>query len=428
MDKIVIKGGKRLEGEVEIGGAKNSSLPLMASSILSSEECILTNVPSLKDIETFKELLAIMGGKIQQEGRTLCISARDINRCEAPYELVKTMRASVLVLGPLVARFGKAHVSLPGGCAIGPRPINFHINGLKKMGAEVEIRHGYIEVKASRLRGADISFDVPSVTGTENIMMAAVLAEGTTIIRNAACEPEVVDLANFLIQRGARIYCAGTSTVIIEGVKELAGGIYKVMPDRIEAGTYLIAGAITGGDVTVCKCIPDHLETILNKLMMAGMKIETFSDRIRLVSDKGISAVDVTTMPYPGFPTDMQAQMMALMTISKGLSVIRETIFENRFTHVPELRRMGAQIRLQGNCAIIEGVNTLSGAPVMATDLRASASLVLAGLVASGSTEIHRVYHLDRGYENMENKLSMLGADIKRVREKSSIHVTEGTS
>ncbi|HAS17616.1 MAG: UDP-N-acetylglucosamine 1-carboxyvinyltransferase [Nitrospirae bacterium RIFCSPHIGHO2_02_FULL_42_12] len=416
MDTILIKGGKKLKGEVEISGAKNSALPIIASSILSTEECVLTNVPLLKDIQTIKLVLESMGARVRRDGYTFAIDAKDLKSCEAPYELVKTMRASVLVLGPLVARFGEARVSLPGGCAIGTRPVNLHIAGLQKMGAEVEIKHGYVEVRAKRLKGANISFDISTVTGTENIMMAAVLAEGETVIGNAACEPEVVDLANFLIKRGAKIKGAGTDTIIIEGVLRLSGGTYEIMPDRIETGTYLISGAITGGDVTVRRCVPSHIEAVLSKLSVVGVKTEVFSDSIRVVADRGISAVDVRTMPYPGFPTDMQAQIMALMTISNGLSVITETVFENRFIHVPELRRMGAKIKLQENYAVVEGVKSLSGAPVMATDLRASASLVLAGLVAEGQTEVHRVYHLDRGYESMERKLSGLGADIVRVK------------
>jgi len=416
VDKILIKGGKKLKGEVEISGAKNSALPIIASSILSTEECVLTNVPLLKDIQTIKLVLESMGARVRRDGYTFAIDAKDLKSCEAPYELVKTMRASVLVLGPLVARFGEARVSLPGGCAIGTRPVNLHIAGLQKMGAEVEIKHGYVEVRAKRLKGANISFDISTVTGTENIMMAAVLAEGETVIGNAACEPEVVDLANFMIKRGAKIKGAGTDTIIIDGVSRLGGGTYEIMPDRIETGTYLISGAITGGDVTVRRCIPSHIEAVLSKLSAVGVKTEVFSDSIRVVADRGISAVDVRTMPYPGFPTDMQAQIMALMTISNGLSVITETVFENRFIHVPELRRMGAKIKLQENYAVVEGVKSLSGAPVMATDLRASASLVLAGLVAEGQTEVHRVYHLDRGYESMERKLSGLGADIVRVK------------
>ena len=416
MDTILIKGGKKLKGEVEISGAKNSALPIIASSILSTEECVLTNVPLLKDIQTIKLVLESMGARVRRDGYTFAIDAKDLKSCEAPYELVKTMRASVLVLGPLVARFGEARVSLPGGCAIGTRPVNLHIAGLQKMGAEVEIKHGYVEVRAKRLKGANISFDISTVTGTENIMMAAVLAEGETVIGNAACEPEVVDLANFLIKRGAKIKGAGTDTIIIEGVLRLSGGTYEIMPDRIETGTYLISGAITGGDVTVRRCVPSHIEAVLSKLSVVGVKTEVFSDSIRVVADRGISAVDVRTMPYPGFPTDMQAQIMALMTISNGLSVITETVFENRFIHVPELMRMGAKIKLQENYAVVEGVKSLSGAPVMATDLRASASLVLAGLVAEGQTEVHRVYHLDRGYESMERKLSGLGADIVRVK------------
>ena len=416
MDKILITGRRRLEGEVEISGAKNSALPVITSSILSPEECILNNVPLLKDITTMKQLMECMGAHIRRDGHTLTVNAKDLKSCEAPYELVKTMRASVLVLGPLVARFGEARVSLPGGCAIGARPVNLHIAGLQKMGAEVEIKGGYVEVRAKRLKGAKIYMDISSVTGTENMMMAAVLADGITEIKNAACEPEVADLANFLIRRGARIKGAGTDTIIIEGVANISGGTYEIMPDRIETGTYLMAGAITGGYVTVKRCIRGHLEAVMSKLRAAGVKIDAGTDSVRVVADNGLSAVDVRTMPYPGFPTDMQAQIMALMAVSKGLGVITETIFESRFTHVPELRRMGAHIKLQGNNAVVEGVKTLSGAPVMATDLRASASLVLAGLVAEGQTEIHRIYHLDRGYERLEEKLSKLGADIVRVK------------
>ncbi|MBI5406215.1 MAG: UDP-N-acetylglucosamine 1-carboxyvinyltransferase [Nitrospirae bacterium] len=416
MDKVLITGGRKLQGEVEISGAKNSALPIIASTILSVDECVLSNVPLLKDIQTIKKLLECMGARIKREGDTLDVNTKDLKSCEAPYELVKTMRASVLVLGPLVARFGEARVSLPGGCAIGTRPINLHIAGLQKMGAEVEIKHGYVEVRAKRLKGAKIYFDISTVTGTENLMMAAVIADGVTVLGNVACEPEVVDLANFLTKRGARIRGAGTDTIIIEGVARLSGGSYEVMPDRIEAGTYLACGAITGGDVTVKRCIPAHLEAVLATLRAAGLKTEVTSDSIRVIADNGITAVDVRTMPYPGFPTDMQAQIMALMTIGRGLSVITETIFENRFIHVPELRRMGANIKLQGNYAIVEGVKSLTGAPVMATDLRASASLVVAGLVAEGKTEIHRIYHLDRGYERMEEKLSQIGADIVRVK------------
>ena len=416
MDRVIITGGKRLTGEVEISGAKNAALPIIASTILSTEDCSIENVPLLKDIQTIQKLLESMGAAIRRDGYTLSVNAKELKSCEAPYELVKTMRASVLVLGPLVARFGEARVSLPGGCAIGTRPINLHIAGLQKMGAEVEIKHGYVEVRAKKLKGAKIYFDIPTVTGTENLMMAAALADGVTELGNAACEPEVVDLANFLTKRGARIKGAGTDTIIIEGVSKIKGSSYEVMPDRIEAGTYLVSGAITGGDVTVRRCIPTHLEAVLNKLRVSGIKTEVFSDSVRVVADNGISAVDVRTMPYPGFPTDMQAQIMALMTVSKGLSVITETVFENRYIHVPELRRMGAKIKLQGNNAIVEGVKNLSGAPVMATDLRASASLVVAGLVANGKTEIHRIYHLDRGYERLEEKLSQIGAEIVRVK------------
>ena len=327
MDRILITGGKRLKGEVEISGAKNSALPIITSAILSTEDCILNNVPFLNDIKTMKKLMESMGAMIGRKGHTFTINTKDLKSCEAPYDLVRTMRASVVVLGPLVARFGEARVSLPGGCAIGARPINLHIAGLQKMGAEVEIKHGYVEVKAKRLKGAKIYFDIPTVTGTENLMMAAALADGVTELKNAACEPEVVDLANFLNMRGARITGAGTDTIVIEGVSEIRGGTYDIMPDRIETGTYVIAGAITRGDVVVRKCVPQNLEAVISKLRAVGVRIETGSDTIRVIADNGLTAVDVRTMPYPGFPTDMQAQIMSLMAVSRGLSVITETIF-----------------------------------------------------------------------------------------------------
>ncbi|MBI5197722.1 MAG: UDP-N-acetylglucosamine 1-carboxyvinyltransferase [Nitrospirae bacterium] len=415
MDRMVITGGKRLQGEVEISGAKNSALPLLASTILSPEACELSRVPKLRDVQTMLQLLQQMGAAFAWDQDRVSIQTKELRNCEAPYALVKTMRASVLVLGPLVARFGQARVSLPGGCAIGARPINLHIDGLRKMGAEVLIHHGYVEAKARRLRGARICFDISTVTGTENLMMAAALAEGTTVLENAACEPEVEDLARCINQRGGRVQGAGTPTIVIQGVSSLSGGSYTVMPDRIEAGTYLLAGAITGGEVRIQRCVPDHLCALIQKLQEAGVQIETDSDAIRVVGSGVTKAVDVETRPYPGFPTDMQAQIMALMAVSRGRSVITETVFENRFTHVAELRRMGADIRVSGHTATVQGVKNLSGAPVMASDLRASASLILAGLVADGQTEIQRIYHLDRGYERLREKLTGLGAEIRRV-------------
>ena len=417
MDKIVIKGGNRLQGEVAIGGAKNAALPILASTLLSSGEFRIRRVPKLVDVTTIRRLLSRLGAKIFDEGDGLVVQMNHVTSCEAPYELVKTMRASVLVLGPLAARMGEAHVSLPGGCAIGARPINLHLNGLEKMGAKVKIEHGYVSVKTKRLRGATINLEVPTVTGTENLMMAATLAEGTTRIENAACEPEVTDLAQFLNKRGARISGAGTNVITIEGTEKLDGADYEVMPDRIEAGTYLAAAAVTGRDVLVSGCTPIYLDAILSKLRELGVNVKEETKGIRVWGPKRLKAVDVKTLPYPGFPTDMQAQIMAVMALAKGLSVITETVFEGRFGHVAELRRMGADIRVQGKQAIVQGVVRLTGAPVMASDLRASASLVIAGLAAEGTTEISRVYHLDRGYERIEEKLSQIGATISRRKE-----------
>ncbi|HXC61938.1 MAG TPA: UDP-N-acetylglucosamine 1-carboxyvinyltransferase [Nitrospiria bacterium] len=417
MDKIVITGGKRLQGEVAIGGAKNAALPILASTLLSSGEYHIRRVPKLMDVTTIRRLLTQLGAKIFDEGDGLAVEMNHVTSCEAPYELVKTMRASVLVLGPLAARMGEAHVSLPGGCAIGARPVNLHLDGLEKMGAEVKIEHGYVRVKAKRLKGATIHLDMPTVTGTENLMMAATLAEGTTRIENAACEPEVVDLARFLEKRGAKITGAGTSAITIEGTEKLNGADYEVMPDRIEAGTYLAAGAVTGGDVLVSGCAPSYLDAVLLKLREAGVKLKEDAKGIRVWGPKRLKAVDVKTLPYPGFPTDMQAQMMAVMSFASGLSVITETVFEGRFGHVAELRRMGADIRVQGSQAVVQGVPGLTGAPVMASDLRASASLIIAGLAAEGTTEISRVYHLDRGYERIEEKLGQLGVTVSRRKE-----------
>jgi UDP-N-acetylglucosamine 1-carboxyvinyltransferase len=415
MQSIVIEGGKRLKGEVRISGAKNAALPILCATLLAPGENTITNVPVLKDVSTMGLLLEGLGAKVEHADGTYRINTKKVNKDEAPYDLVKTMRASVLVLGPLVARLGRAKVSLPGGCAIGERPINLHLMGLEKMGAKVEIEHGYVVASAKRLKGAKIYLDSPTVTGTENLMMAATLADGMTTLENAACEPEITDLANYLNAMGARVRGAGTDTIRIEGVDTLKPAKYSVMPDRIETGTFLTAGAITGGEITVRDCVPEHSTPLLQKLREAGLEIETGADWIRLACHQRPKSVDIKTLPYPGFPTDMQAQFMALMCMADGLSVITETVFENRFMHIAELKRMGADIKVQGNAAIVSGVKQLLGAPVMATDLRASASLVVAALAASGSSEISRVYHLDRGYEMMEEKLQALGARIKRV-------------
>ncbi len=419
MDKIVISGGIPLKGEVLVSGAKNSALPILASTILGGGECVITNVPRVVDVVTMGKLLGLLGASVEHEGNRAVIKADVIHSTHAPYELVKTMRASVLVLGPLVARWGEATVSLPGGCAIGSRPVNLHLAGLAKLGAEVSIEHGYIRAKAKRLKGALLYCDVPTVTGTENLMMAASLAEGTTVIENAAKEPEIVDLADFLVKRGARIAGAGTDVITIEGVRELRGSDHEVIPDRIEAGTYLVAGAITKGAVSVNRCRPEHLDPLVNKLREAGADIQVEKERIKLDATKvgRLKGVDVRTLPFPGFPTDMQAQMVALMTVAEGTSVITETVFESRFMHVEELWRMGADIRVEGNRVVITGRERLTGAPVMASDLRASAGLILAGLAAEGTTEVLRVYHLDRGYERIEGKLRKLGAVIEREKQ-----------
>ncbi len=415
MQSIVIEGGKRLSGEVKISGAKNSALPILCASLLAPGEHAISNVPVLQDVLTMGKLLENLGAKVQSSDGVFHIDTENLTKDEAPYELVKTMRASVLVLGPLVARLGSARVSLPGGCAIGARPINLHLAGLRDMGAEVEIEHGYVMAKAKRLKGARIYFDTPTVTGTENLIMAATLADGRTVLENAACEPEVTDLAACLTGMGAKINGAGTDTIRIEGVSELKPMKYSVMPDRIEAGTYLAAGAVTGGEVRITGCEPLHSAALLTKLRECGFEIEKGGDWIRLKGRDRPRAVDIKTLPYPGFPTDMQAQFMALMCVADGLSVITETVFENRFMHIAELKRMGADIKVQGNAAVVQGVKNLFGAPVMATDLRASASLVIAALAAKGSSEISRVYHLDRGYEKMEEKLQGIGARIKRA-------------
>lgn len=419
MDKLIIHGGKPLHGEVAISGAKNAALPIMAAALLAQDHVTISNVPHLRDVTTMMELLGQLGGRLTvDESMSIQIDVSNVNKLVAPYELVKTMRASILVLGPLLARFGQAKVSLPGGCAIGTRPVDLHLKALKAMGADIEVKHGYIKATThgKRLKGASIVFDIVTVTGTENIMMAAALAEGKTVLKNAAREPEVVDLANFLIQMGAKITGAGTSIIEIEGVDALVGCDYTVMPDRIEAATYLVAGAITRGQVTVRRVNPKHISTVICKLEEAGVDITQGEDWVRLdTHGKRTKGVDISTAPYPGFATDMQAQWMALNSISEGPSTIVETIFENRFMHVQELKRMGAHVRLNGNTAMISGVDHLTGAPVMATDLRASAGLILAALAALEETQIERVYHVDRGYERIEEKLSMLGADIKRI-------------
>lgn len=414
MDEIVITGGQRLRGEVRISGAKNSALPILASTILGGGECVITNVPRVVDVLTMGKLLGILGAQVSHEANRAVIKADVIHSTEAPYDLVKTMRASVLVLGPLLARWGEAKVSLPGGCAIGSRPVNLHLAGLAKLGADISIEHGYITARAKRLKGARIYCDTTTVTGTENLMMAASLAEGVSVIENAAKEPEIVDLAEFLNKRGARIAGAGTDVLTIEGVRELHGADHEVIPDRIEAGTHLVAGAITDGDVTITHCRPAHLEAVLMKLREAGTDIQVEDRTVRIKRNGRLKGTDVRTLPFPGFPTDMQAQMVALMALSDGTSIVTETVFESRFMHVEELRRMGADIRVEGNRLVVTGRPTLTGAPVMASDLRASAGLILAGLAAQGTTEVQRVYHLDRGYERIEEKLRAVGANIER--------------
>jgi UDP-N-acetylglucosamine 1-carboxyvinyltransferase len=416
MDNIVIEGGHPLSGEVRISGAKNAALPILISSLLADGCCAYSNVPNLKDVESTKELLINHGARIDAEGDMIKIDTGGLNSHEAPYDLVRKMRASILVLGPLVARLKKARVSLPGGCSIGARPINLHLKGLAALGAKVELVHGYVEASAEALRGAEIFFDAVTVTGTENIMMAAVLAEGTTVIRNAAREPEVVALAEVLNMMGAKIEGIGTSVLTINGVSSLKPVSASIIPDRIEAGTFMVSAGLTGGNVKLLGCEPSHLESVIHKLRLTGSEVTVAGNNISVRGGESIASIDIKTMPYPGFPTDMQAQFMVLMSIAKGLSVISETIFENRFIHVSELRRMGADIKISGNTAMISGVPQLSGAPVMATDLRASASLVLAGLVAKGVTRVSRVYHLDRGYDSIEKKFSLLGARIKREK------------
>lgn len=416
MDKIEITGGIPLNGEVNISGAKNAALPLIASSILVEGQSCLSNVPDLMDIRSILLLLEDMGATVSK-GECLEIDCSALNKIEAPYDLVRKMRASILVLGPLVARFGKARVSMPGGCAIGARPVDLHLKGLEALGAKISIDHGYIEASAGKLIGADIYFDTPTVTGTENLMMAASLADGRTVLRNAAREPEIVCLADALNAMGGKVTGAGTAVITIDGVDQLMPARITVIPDRIEAGTFMVAAAATGGDVTLNRCIPDHVGGIVSKLKAAGASVETMAGSIRVKRTGPVRSVDIKTSPYPGFPTDMQAQFMALMTIADGTSQIHETIFENRFIHANELLRMGADITItSGSHASIRGIGTLQGAQVMASDLRASASLVIAGLIARGTTVINRVYHMDRGYESIETKFSRLGADIRRVK------------
>lgn len=417
MDKLLITGGTTLSGNVTISGAKNAALPILAGTLLATEPVVISNIPHLKDVTTMLSLLQVIGVQVTVDDRlTVEVDARNVTRREAPYDLVKTMRASILVLGPLVARFGEADVSLPGGCAIGARPVNLHVAGLQAMGAEVIVERGFIKARANGLKGAHIIFDTVTVTGTENLLMAAVLADGETVLENAAREPEVTDLANFLIGMGATIEGVGSSTITVQGVASLGGTHYTVMPDRIETGTYLVAAAMTGGHIKALCAAPETLEAVLIKLREAGASIETGDDWIEIdMHGKRPRSVDIVTAPYPAFPTDMQAQFCALNAIADGVATVTETVFENRFQHLLEMQRMGADIRIDGHTAVCTGVRELNAAPVMATDLRASAGLVLAGLAAKGETLVDRIYHVDRGYERIEEKLGRLGASIRRV-------------
>lgn len=419
MQKIVINGGARLRGEVRVSGSKNAALPILASSLLAGGRSVYRNVPDLGDIRTMGKLLGKLGAQVDSGPRasgSLAVDTAGVNQLEAPYELVKTMRASVLVLGPLVARHGEARVSLPGGCAIGARPIDQHLKGLAAMGARIDLEHGYVRARCKRLRGATVVFDMVTVTGTENLMMAAALAKGVTTLENAAREPEVEELARVLNKMGARIRGGGTAVVTIEGVDELQPIDHAVIADRVEAGTLLVAAAVTRGNVLVKDCLPEHLDAVIAKLRACGVEVEAEAGGLRVRGHGELKPADIATQPYPGFPTDMQAQFMVLMTRARGQSVLSETIFENRFMHVPELQRMGADIHIDGRTAVVRGPSKLTGATVMATDLRASASLVLAGLVAEGKTEVLRIYHLDRGYERLDRKLRALGADIRRAK------------
>ncbi len=416
MDKLIIRGGKPLKGEVKISGAKNAALPIITASLLASGENTLSRIPDLRDISTMGSLLSNMGVGFSYKKGAATVDTSGINNFEAPYELVKTMRASVLVLGPLLTRYGRARVSLPGGCAIGARPINLHLMGLEKMGAKIALDSGYVIAKASRLKGASIYLDTVTVTGTENLMMAAALAKGTTVLENAPREPEVTDLANCLIAMGARIQGAGESVIEIEGVDELKPiNNYRIIPDRIETATFMAIAGITGGDLTLRDCSPDHLDAVIAKLKETGVVFKKNKKGLRIIGPERLIAGDIKTRPYPGFPTDMQAQFMSMMAMANGTSVIKETIFENRYMHVAELRRMGADINIDGGTATIHGTDKLKGAPVMATDLRASASLVVAALCARGESVIHRIYHLDRGYEKIDEKLRKIGADVERT-------------
>ena len=418
MEKIWIKGGRTLQGRVKISGAKNAALPAIAASLLTEDEVILKNVPHVQDVFTILSLIEELGGKYELKDHEIVLKVENIKSFEAPYDLVKTMRASILVLGPLLARYGKAIVALPGGCAIGSRPIDLHIHGLEKLGANLKLEHGYIKAKAKRLKGAEIEFSKVTVTGTENLIMAACLAKGETVLKNCAKEPEVSDLCNLLISMGAKIEGVGSDTIRIQGVKELKGTTHYVIPDRIEAGTFIVAGAITGGEIVIDNIYPQHLEAVIEKIKFAGVNIETIDNHtLKIKRGSEIRPQDVTTSPYPGFPTDMQAQFMVLMTQANGISIITETIFDRRFLHVNELLRLGANIEVIGDKAIVRGKTILSGAEVIATDLRASASLVLAGLIAKGETLVTQIHHLDRGYEKIEKKLSQLGAQIKRIKE-----------
>ena len=407
-------GGQRLEGRVRAGGAKNAALPILAATLLGGGECTISNLPLVRDVSTMMTLLSLLGVSVKREEGRVVVDATHVHSLEAPYDLVKTMRASILVLGPLLARFGEAVVSLPGGCAIGPRPVDLHLDGLRKLGATVSVDYGYIRARATKLEGRRIDFEIPTVTGTENLLMAACLAKGTTVINNAAMEPEVVDLADFLIKRGARISGAGSGSLVIEGVPALHGAEHEVIPDRIEAGTYLIAGAMTGGRVEVDRCVPEHLDVVISKLRQCGAALSEGVRSITVEAGTRLRAQDVQTLPYPGFPTDLQAQIMALLCLAEGTSVLTESVFAGRFLHVPELRRMGAAITVDGHRAVVKGLGRLTGAPVMASDLRASAALLLAGLAAEGETRISRIYHLERGYERIEDKLQGLGASVRR--------------
>ncbi len=417
MDRILIRGGSRLQGEVQVSGAKNAALPIMAATILCDEPVTLENVPNLVDIDSMERILCCFGIETKREvGGIFRVEPKTLRWFEAPYDLVRKMRASFFVLGPLVAKSGQARVSMPGGCAIGRRPVDIHIKALEKLGVEIAVSHGYVEAHGLELRGAEIVLDFPSVGATENVLMAATLAKGESVIRNAAREPEVSDLANFLVAMGAKIEGIGTDVLHVQGVQSLSGGAYRVIPDRIEAETFMVAGAMTGGDVTITDATPDHCTSVIEKLRQIGARLDVTDGKIRVQGPDEFKPVEVSTMPYPGFPTDSQAQLMALLTIAKGTSIVKETIFENRFMHVSELVRLGADITIDGNCAIVKGVPNLSGSPIMASDLRASAALILAGLIARGETEVLRVYHLDRGYEHIEAKLSALGANVERFR------------